>query len=392
MEYYYVPGMARARVKIVHIIIGLDVGGAELMLKRLIESHRTGGEFEHVVISLTGLGCVGKQLLDNGIAVYSLGITSFMHAPFAFRKLRNLLLLLRPDIVQTWMYHADLFGGIVAKSIGCHNIVWNIRSTNIREGVSKATIIIRKICAILSYYIPSKIVCAAEASRIEHEKVGYAGCKMTVIPNGFDSTIVENKTFSTGSFRSKLRLNRDQLLILSVGRFNKVKDHKTFIMAADLVAELIPNAHFVMVGRDVEATNQELIEIINQVQNPEIFSLLGERDDVLDCMMASDVFCLHSKTEGFPNVLGEAMLCGLPCVSTDVGDAKRVMNNSSWIVEPSNPEQLARKLYQLLIMPKSDRIAIGQVYSERIKLEFAMESTSEKYRNLYELIFNADVV
>ena len=140
MEHSYVPGVVRETVRVVHIIIGLNIGGAELMLKRLIESHNTNNTIKHFVISLTNMGPVGRQLMDTGIAVYSLGITNIINVPFAFFELRSLLVKIKPDIVQTWMYHADFFGGIVAKSIGCDNILWNVRSTNIHKGGSLSLI------------------------------------------------------------------------------------------------------------------------------------------------------------------------------------------------------------------------------------------------------------
>ena len=387
MEHSYVPGVVRETVRVVHIIIGLNIGGAELMLKRLIESHNTNNTIKHFVISLTNMGPVGRQLMDTGIAVYSLGITNIINVPFAFFELRSLLVKIKPDIVQTWMYHADFFGGIVAKSIGCDNILWNVRSTNIHKGGSKITIVIRKICSILSKYIPRKIICAAEASRIEHEKVGYVKNKMIVIPNGFKHQTAVNKYFSKIDFRAGVGLQKGHVVVLSVGRFSEVKDHKTFIKAADLVAELIPNVQFLMVGRGVTRENHNLMRMLKEVKNPDIFVLLGERDDVTDFMLASDVFCMHSKTEGFPNVLGEAMLCGLPCISTDVGDAKYLLNNSSWIVQPSNPNELAHKLYQLLSLPESERVVLGNIAAKRIRMEFSIDKMSRGYLELYKAIY-----
>lgn len=387
MEHSYVPGVVRKTVRVVHIIIGLNVGGAELMLKRLIEAHNTNNTVKHFVISLTNMGTVGRQLMDTGIAVHSLGITNIINVPIAFFKLRSLLVKIKPDIVQTWMYHADFFGGIVAKSIGYDNILWNVRSTNIDKGGSKITVVIRKFCSILSNYIPRKIICAAEASRIEHQKVGYAKDKMIVIPNGFEHQTAVNRYFSKIDFRENIGLQKDHVVVLSVGRFNEVKDHKTFIKAANLVAELIPNVKFLMIGRGVTKENQKLMRMLKEAKNPEIFVLLGERDDVIDFMLASDVFCMHSKTEGFPNVLGEAMLCGLPCISTDVGDAKYLLNDSSWIVQPSNPDELARKLYQLLSLPVSERVVLGNIGAKRIRVEFSMNKTSNAYLQLYKAIY-----
>ena len=154
-----------------------------------------------------------------------------------------------------------------------------------------------------------------------------------------------------------------------------------------ILEELIPNLQFLMVGRGVTRENHNLMRMLKEVKNPDIFVLLGERDDVTDFMLASDVFCMHSKTEGFPNVLGEAMLCGLPCISTDVGDAKYLLNNSSWIVQPSNPNELAHKLYQLLSLPESERVVLGNIAAKRIRMEFSIDKMSRGYLELYKAIY-----
>jgi glycosyltransferase involved in cell wall biosynthesis len=186
LEYLDVSGVVGKAVKVVHVIIGLNIGGAELMLKRLIESHREQPGIEHSVISLTDRGVLGEQLAKQGVAVHCLGMSSIIKGPATFFQLRKLLQTLRPDVVHTWMYHADLLGGLAARSIGIRNIILCIRSTDIRKGGSKVTLLIRKLCAWLSRPLPRVIVCAADASRKVHEAVGYAPNKMQVMPNGFE--------------------------------------------------------------------------------------------------------------------------------------------------------------------------------------------------------------
>lgn len=370
-------------MKIVHVIIGLDVGGAELMLKRLVESHREQSGIEHSIISLSNRGGLGEQLAKQGVPVYYLGMSSIIKGPATFYKLRKLLKTLRPDIVHTWMYHADLLGGLAARSIGLSNIVWCIRSTDISKGGSKTTLLIRKLCAGLSGWLPSIIVCAADASRKVHEAVGYASNKMRVIPNGFEL----DKLLPTGSdyscIRDELDLNNSCKLVLSVGRYNPVKDHKTFIEAAGKVAALYKDVRFLLVGRDIEYSNNQLMSLINRTGQSKLFHLLGERNDVPACLQASDIFCLHSVTEGFPNVLGEAMAVGLPCVTTDVGDAAYILDNPQWVVPAASPSKLADKLNAMLSLSTADRDAIGQAAASRIREHFTMDVISGLYYEVY---------
>lgn len=384
MEYFDVSGVVGKAVKVVHVIIGLNVGGAELMLKRLIESHREQTGIEHSVISLTDKGVLGVQIAQQGVAVYCLGMSSIIKGPATFFKLRKLLQTLRPDVVHTWMYHADLLGGLAARSIGIRNLVWCIRSTDIRKGGSKVTLLIRKLCALLSGRLPRVIVCAADASRKVHEAVGYALNKMQVIPNGFEL----DKLLPTGSNGSRIRdelgISNDCTLVLSVGRYNPVKDHKTFIEAAGKVAAQRDNVKFMLVGRDLEYSNPQLMALIDATsQAADAFYLLGERNDVPACLQASDVFCLHSVTEGFPNVLGEAMAVGLPCVTTDVGDAAYLLDNAEWVVPAASSDKLAEKLNALLALPVAERKALGQAAASRIRENFIMEVISQRYYKLY---------
>src|SRR5690606_34755492 len=215
---------------------GLNVGGAELMLKRLIESHLDRPDIEHSVISLTDMGVLGGQLTKQGVAVYCLGMSSILKGPVTFFELRKLLRTLQPDVVHTWMYHADLLGGLAARSVGLRHVVWCIRSTDISKGGSKVTLIIRKLCALLSGWLPRVIVCAADASRKVHEAVGYASNKMQVIPNGFELDKLLITSSNDTRIRDELGISKACTLVVSVGRYNPVKDHKTFIEAAGKVA------------------------------------------------------------------------------------------------------------------------------------------------------------
>lgn len=384
MECINVSGMVSKTVKVTHVIIGLNVGGAELMLKRLIESHLDRPDIEHSVISLTDMGVLGEQLTKQGVAVYCLGMASILKGPVTFFKLRKLLRTLRPDVVHTWMYHADLLGGLAAKSVGVSHVVWSIRTTYLNAGVSKVTNLIRKLCAWLSWRLPSVIVCAANASRKVHEEVGYASEKIQVIPNGFDVARLLSESKYEKNVRDELGISKDSKVVISVGRYNPDKDHKTFIKAAALVVEQYSNVKFILVGRGLEYTNAQLMAVINATGKSDSFYLLGERTYVPAYLRVSDVFCLHSVTEGFPNVLGEAMTLGLPCITTNVGDAGYLLSNDDWVVPSANPEKLAEKIKSLLSLADVERQELGKNYAKRIREFFSMSAISQNYYNLYE--------
>lgn len=319
--------------KVVHIIIGLNVGGAELMLKRLVLYSQKKGNFHHEVISLTDLGLIGKDLKEAGICVYTLNMSSALSIFSIYFSLRKLLKKIKPDIVQTWMYHADFLGGLTAKSLGIQKIIWGIRTTDVAQGASRLTIGLRKICAKLSYSIPTDIVCAANVSKNAHIKVGYDASKMHVIPNGFEL----DKLVATEEDRNKIRqefnILKDAIVIGSIGRFNIVKNQKFFVEVAAQLVKKYPDLIFMLVGRDNTFNNNELMGWLSDYNLINNFRLLGQRNDITSCLKAMDIFCLHSKTEGFPNVLGEAMAVGTLVTALNVGDSKFLLNNEKFIAQ-----------------------------------------------------------
>ncbi|WP_254621289.1 glycosyltransferase family 4 protein [Stutzerimonas stutzeri] len=369
-------------IKVIHIIAGLGVGGAELMLQRLIQSSHPA-EYEYKVISLTNLGQVGERLESFGIRVVALRMRGGLDLLPTFLSLRRQITEFEPDIVQTWMYHADFLGGLAARSVGVRRVVWGIRTTEIKAGGSLLTRLIRKMCALLSPYIPSRIVCVADAARKVHERVGYASEKMLVIPNGFDIDKLMAAPDQVKAVRQAAGIADNETVIGSVGRFNAVKNQRDFILAAALLVKKHNNLRFLMVGRGLDDTNVDLHKWIEETGRPECFILLGERSDIPSCLAAMDIFCLHSRTEGFPNALGEAMALARPCVVTDVGDAALLVGGAGIVVPKENPLALAEGLEKLLSLSFLERSKLGRLARLRIINDFTMKHASSKFERLY---------
>lgn len=375
-------------MKVTHVIVGLNIGGAELMLLRLCESSNFFTNDEHHVVSLTDLGDVGALLLSRGITVDALGMRGAWDVVRIFAKLVGHFRRNRPDIVQTWMYHSDLLGGLAARWVGIKTVIWGIRTTDVSRGGGKATIVVRKLCALLSTIVPSVIVCAADASRKTHIAAGYCPKKMIVVPNGFDLAQLAATPEQGQSIRSVHGIGADDLVIGSLGRFNEVKDHPNFIRAAGLVARQIPHVKFLMVGRDVDSANSVLMAEIEATGSTERFILLGERNDVAACFKAMDIFCLHSFTEGFPNVLGEAMGVALPCVTTDAGDAAYLLADAGFVVPVQDPEALAVALIKMANATYDERSLMGQRAYTRIVENFTMRCTQHKFKEIYDWFYS----
>jgi glycosyltransferase involved in cell wall biosynthesis len=368
---------------VLHVIIGLNVGGAELMLKRLVQLYAGNSDYQHTILSLTSIGSVGRQIQALGFEVHPIGMRSSLDIPFALWRLFRLIRTMRPDIVQTWMYHADLLGGLAARLAGVKNIVWGIRTTEVNGASFSATALVRKACAWLSSSVPRFIVCAADASRLSHIAIGYDATRMVVIPNGFDFVRFVPMPAQRLDLRCPCGFNADSVVVGYLGRFHSDKDQANFVRAAGLIAIHAPHVRFLMVGRELDASNERLQKWINETGHSNRFILLGERSDVPACLAAMDMFCLSSRTEGFPNVVGEAMAMGLPCVVTDVGDAAMLVADTGVVVPKENSTALAAGLSKLLAMSPLEREQLGQRAKERIHREFSMERARERFESLY---------
>ena len=370
-------------MNVVHIIIGLNVGGAELMLKRLVDSQPENSEWQHTVVSLTGVGKVGAQLRAGGYEVHALGLCSAAGVPLVLWKLTRFLRHRCPDIVQTWMYHADLLGGLGARMAGIKNVIWGIRTTDVSAGGARATAGVRWLCARFSPWIPHTIVCAAEASRRVHVELGYRADCMTVVPNGFDLLRLQAAPEQVAGLRSACGFSADTVVVGTLGRFNAVKDPDNFVRAAGLLAREYPGARFLMVGRDCDAANDQLMGLIKATGYADRFVLLGERSDAPVCLAAMDVFCLSSRTEGFPNVVGEAMAMRKVCVVTDVGDAAYLLGECGVVVPREDSAALAEGMSKLVGLSVADRDFLGAQAHARIATEFTMDRTRERFEAVY---------
>jgi glycosyltransferase involved in cell wall biosynthesis len=377
-------------VKVLHVIIGLDVGGAELMLKRLITLNINNPRYSHTVVSLSDVGVVGQQLRELGVEVVALGLSSFFQLPRVFFHLVKLVRCQCPDIVQTWMYHADLIGGFAARLAGCRKVIWGVRNTDLfsGSGVSQTTVWIMKLCAILSGFVPHTILCVAHQTKITHANAGYALKKMTVIPNGFDVEAFKPDLGFRHQIRHSLNVSPDTLIIGSVGRFNEYKDHRSFVSALAKLALTDSKICFLLAGRDVDSENITLMRWIEETGHADRFRLLGERRDMPAIFASMDIFCLHSKSEGFPNVLGEAMCMNLPSVVTDVGDAAMLLGDAGLVVSPQDPEALAQGLLTLIQSSPEARVSLGNIARERIRENYSIEGVKRQYEDLYQKVMS----
>lgn len=330
-----------------HIITGLQDGGAEAVLFRLCSNDQLN---RHHVVSLMDLGKYGRLLQVNGVTVTCLHMKRGKFSIKGVWRLWRLIRDERPNVIQTWMYHADLLGGLIARFAGIRNVIWGVHNSHLLPGKNSAkTRLIAKLCAILSHIVPKSIICCAEKSRKVHAQLGYDNTRMRVVPNGYDLSVFEPDIGAGFRVRSTLKLEENADIIGIVARFDPIKDHENLINALDLLNRKGACPHCLMVGRGIDASNDKLIQMIELKKLSKKIHLLGQRDDVPAVMNAMDLHVLSSISEAFPNVLVEAMACGIPCVSTEVGDAVDIIGSTGCVVKVGSPEALALAIRELLL-------------------------------------------
>jgi len=364
---------------IVHIITGLNNGGAEAVLYRLV-THNFANQ--HTVISLMGMGKYGPMLREQGIKVVCLNMSRGSLTISGVIKLWCVLRNLKPDVVQTWMYHADLVGGVVARLAGIKSVFWNVRHTNLVLGESSwATILVAKYCARLSSFVPRKIIFCAEKAVQVHSNLGYKKEKVVVIGNGYRLDLFMPSLEAGLRVKDELGLEVAPVLGM-VGRFDALKDHENLLDALGALKRKGIDFKCLLVGSDINYENRQITAWIERNNLAENVLLLGQRSDIPAVMNALDLHVLSSRSEAFPNVVAEAMACGTPCVTTDVGDASLIVGDTGWVVPAQDSQLLANAIEAALAERKNKPIEWGyRRFScrERIKDNFSLDVMVEKY-------------
>lgn len=370
-------------MKVLHLISTLAVGGAEVMLYKLLRGMNRE-KFQLVVVNMTSKGTIGQNIQDLGIPVHELKMPHGIPSPLGLLKLMHILRLERPTILQTWLYHADLLGLIAGKLMRIPNILWNIRcSTLERKDYAWHLWLTLKILSYLSSY-PRTIVTNSEAGRLANEKLGYQPKEWVVIPNGFDLNILKPSEEARKEIRRELDLSSDTILIGLIARWDPMKDHATFLEAARKLLQTHPSVHFVLVGKKIDDGNPELMEKITSLALKETVHLLGERKDIASITAALDIATCSSYSEGFPNIIGEAMACAVPCVTTDIGDCEQIVGDSGIIVRSRDPIALANGWSRLLLLSSDERRSLGLKGRNRVSEFFDITKVVQLYETLYE--------
>ena len=375
-------------MKVLHIIAGLGNGGAEGVLYRLTTADKNN---KHIVVSMMDKGVYGERLEKEGIEIFCLDMKRGKITLKGIMKLYSIVRAVCPDVVQTWMYHADLIGGLVSRIAGCQNIFWGIRGPYNKERTILSTKIVIWLCAIFSRVIPKKIISNSQHAIEAHLQTGYSKKRFECIPNGYSIEEYPIDSPESELIRKEIDVDDNQIVLGMVARFDPYKDHESLFKALYLLSQKQLNLICLLVGTGMEKTNQAVLDMVEKYSVDKIVKLMGPRYDIPYVMGAIDAHVLSSAAESFPNVVAEAMLCGTPCITTDVGDAARIVGDNGWVVPASDPNKMAEAIEKAVsLMRDTDKWNQRKLQCrDRIVNTYSLEKMIDSYVRIWSKAANA---
>ena len=369
-------------IKILNIINSLEVGGAEIMLQKiLINTDDT--KFKHIIVTLKSKKKLLNDFKSKNIEIHSLKINNFVNFLKSFKSLLEIVKNINPDYILTWLHPSDFYGLFIKFMYPEVTLIWNIRCSKlIYPIVDFKNILLVKILSKLSKY-PDLIISNSFSGIKEHLRLGYKPKEIKVIPNGFDMKIYSSNNSFRKLNRRKFTLNQNDFVIGFVGKYNRIKGIEKFILTANIALKKFSNWKFVLMGRDLTYENNELVNQLKKYKILKNFRLLGERQDVNKILCSFDILSLTSSSEGFPNVIGEAMSCGVPCVSTDVGDCKLIIDETGIISKNHKPQHIFNDWLSIYKMLKNDSSKLKKSARARIKKYYEINFIIKQYEKLF---------
>ncbi len=386
-------------IRVLHLITGLGLGGAETWLSRLVP-RLPRERFDCRVVSLLDLsdehGALAGRLREAGVPVESLGMRRGLPGPGALLRLMVLLRQWKPQVLQTWLYHADLLGLLAARACGSGAAVsWGLRSGYMDfSRYSLGTRLTVRACARLSHW-PQAVTANSWAGARRHvDGLGYHPRRLVVLENGVDGQAFRPDPGARERLRAQWGVGEGTPLVGLMARLDPMKGHDVFCAAAGQVLKRLPSARFVFCGQGTEPGTGQLDALLARHGLTNAAIRLGRRDDAAQVLAALDVLALPSLGEGFPNVLAEALACGVPVASLDVGDARRMAGPGGCVAgaEASRPDApvetragaLAECLERVLAQTPEQRSGMGVLGRAHVLGEFGLEAAAARWAAHFE--------
>lgn len=361
-------------MRIAFVTHSLRPGGSERQLVVLSNALAAQGH-DVVVVALRGGGALEHDL-DAAVRSHAIDTAGHWYLPAGWLRLTRALRAFQPDVVHPYLGVPNAVVAVLRPFLRGVRLVWGIRSAQVEQGYNRLNRVALQVTVLLAR-IPDLIIVNSETGYAYHVERGYPTHKMVVIPNGIDTDRYQPDADGARRVREELGVGAEDRLVGLVARPDPVKDHVTFLRAAALVAERDQSVRFVCAGVDRGSLQALLgLDLLEKLEGR--LHWLGHRDDAPAIYSALDVNCLSSISEGFPNVVAEAMACGTACVGTDVGDAARIVEGIGIVVPRQSPAALADGICALLGEVATPGNALGARARARIVERYSVPLLAQR--------------
>ena len=372
------------KVKLLHTITGLNIGGAEVMLARFLEKFEDE-RYASSVLSLLPFGALRTQIAETMADVYSIGM-SRNPWPSDLYQLARLVGRVEPDIIHGWMYHGNLaatLGSIVGRAFA--PIIWSVHhSVADLDNELPATRRLIRLCSRISPGTSAIVYCSSVAAA-QHEALGFDPRRTVVIPNGIDCSQFRIDASASAKLKKRLVIPAERIIIGHVSRYHPMKDQTRLVQA---IAQLVSGGYDVQ-GVFVGAGHSqgEVRKAAREFGIDERITTRETRRDIVDFIAGFDLCALSSAWgESFSLATAEAMSCGVPAVVTDVGDCPFLVGETGIVVPPRDTEALAAGLATLLDLGRDGRRRLGALARQRVKEHFSLARYVQRHLDLYQSI------
>lgn len=359
-------------MKILFLCRVLDYGGAENQLVSLARKLSERGIDTGIAVHYSG-GGLENELKGSNVAMFHLNKRGRWDILGFYLELRRVVASVKPDILHPYLADSNILSVLVKPLLPKTKIVWGIRSSYVDfdryDWLTKA--LFATTCRLAGR--ADLIIANSHAGLSFHQRCGYPSGRMVVIPNGIDTCRFAPDLDAGARVRREWNVPENESLIGLVGRLDPIKDHPTFLEAAALLIRQRGDARFVCVGDGKTPYRDELRRMAERLRIADRVLFAGLRKDIRAVYNSFDLATLTSLGEGFPNVVGEAMACGIPCVVTNAGDSERIVGNTGFVVPPGDPQALARGWQRVLEMRREEKSDLGKQARDRIVALYGTE-------------------
>jgi len=366
-------------MNVTHIINQLNPGGMEIFLLKICEKISDEPDIKQTIITLNDNNALIRALKHKP-CYQIIELSSRVNPLTKFLLLLKIIKTINPSIIHTISHEANFYG-MLASFFFRSNLIWNIRNSTLRVSGRLNKILLR-LLAYSSYYFPKKIILVSNLAVQSYSNYGFSRKKMQYIPNGYDLKILKRNKAKGDSLKNSLGISKDAIIIGSAARFDFYKDHNFFVEVINYVNSISnKNIHFVLAGLNIDTNNQQLTNTIRQNQN---VHLLGHIENMSSFYSSLDIFCLHSRSEGFPNVLVESMCFECVPISRKVGAAPEILKDVGFCIDSIDYVEFAEKVIEVSGMSKNARRLIGKKSRDIVSQKWKLDTITEKYIELFK--------